>query len=129
MKKSLVHSLTPPRTENKSARRMKQATLVVALLLPGITAWAQRFPDASGLLANVRLRQSQHGAILLWVDKDNGALMRMEGYDSAGKMIKRFEVVSAQKIENRWYLKQMRVERIDPQSGRVTARTYLEITK
>src|SRR5436853_669005 len=59
MKKSLVHSLTPPRTENKSARRMKQATLVVALLLPGITAWAQRFPDASGLLANVRLRQSQ----------------------------------------------------------------------
>jgi len=55
--------------------------------------------------------------------------MRMEGYDSAGKMIKRFEVVSAQKIENRWYLKQMRVERIDPQSGRVTARTYLEINK
>src|SRR5207302_4255278 len=72
---------------------------------------------------------SQYRSILLWVDKDNGALMRMEGYDSAGKMIKRFEVVSAQKIENRWYLKQMRVERIDPQSGRVTARTYLEITK
>jgi hypothetical protein len=242
MKKFLVHSLTPPRTENKSARRMKQATLVVALLLPGIAARAQRFPDATELLANVRLRQSQqeidlhgqlrqeakivpfhlvqngpvvryifnnpdetlqlrigandsrldeikrsgsekitqlneavrgtaiayedlalkflywsnarvigadfirtrncwkiqlqapgsdsqYGSILLWVDKDNGALMRMEGYDSAGKMIKRFEVVSAQKIENRWYLKQMRVERIDPQSGRVTARTYLEINK
>ena len=71
---------------------------------------------------------SQYGSILLWVDKDNGALMRMEGYDSAGKMVKRFEVVSAQKIENRWYLKQMRVERIDPQSGRVTARTYLRLT-
>ena len=221
---------------------MKQATLVAALLLPAIAAWAQRFPDAAELLANVRLRQSQqeidlhgqlrqeakvvpfhlvqdgpvvryifnnpdetlqlrigandsrldeikrsgsekitqlnepvrgtaityedlalkflywpnarvvgadfirtrncwrmqlqapasdsqYGSILLWVDKDSGALMRMEGYDSAGKMIKRFEVVSAQKIEDRWYLKQMRVERIDPQSGRVTARTYLEITK
>jgi len=221
---------------------MKQATLVAALLLPAIAAWAQRFPDATELLANVRLRQSQqeidlhgqlrqeakvvpfhlvqdgpvvryifnnpdetlqlrigandsrldeikrsgsekitqlnepvrgtaityedlalkflywpnarvvgadfirtrncwrmqlqapasdsqYGSILLWVDKDRGALMRMEGYDSAGKMIKRFEVVSAQKIEDRWYLKQMRVERIDPQSGRVTARTYLEITK
>ena len=221
---------------------MKQAALVVALLLPAIAARAQRFPDATELLANVRLRQSQqeidlhgqlrqeakvipfhlvqngpvvryifsnpdetlqlrigaydsrldeikrsasekitqlnepvrgtaisyedlalkflywpnarvigadfirtrncwkiqvqaptgdsqYGSILLWVDKDNGALMRMEGYDSAGKMIKRFEVVSAQKIENRWYLKQMRVERIDPQSGRVTARTYLEINK
>ena len=221
---------------------MKQAALVVAFLLPAIAARAQRFPDASELLANVRLRQSQqeidlrgqlrqeakvvpfhlvqngpvvryifsnpdetlqlrigandsrleeikrsgsekitqlnepvrgtaityedlalkflywpnarvvgadfirtrncwrmqlqapasdsqYGSILLWVDKDSGALMRMEGYDSAGKMIKRFEVVSAQKIEDRWYLKQMRVERIDPQSGRVTARTYLEITK
>ena len=242
MKKFFVHSLTPPRTEDKSARRMKQAALVVAFLLPAIAAPAQRFPDASELLANVRLRQSQqeidlrgqlrqeakvvpfhlvqngpvvryifsnpdetlqlrigandsrleeikrsgsekitllnepvrgttiayedlalkflywpnarvvgadfirtrncwkiqlqapgtdsqYGSILLWVDKDNGALMRMEGYDSAGKMIKRFEVVSAQKIENRWYLKQMRVERIDPQSGRVTARTYLEINK
>jgi hypothetical protein len=72
---------------------------------------------------------SQYGSILLWVDKESGALMRMEGYDSAGKMIKRFEVVSAQKIENRWYLKQMRVEAIDPQSGRVTQRTYLEINK
>ena len=51
------------------------------------------------------------------------------GYDSAGKLIKRFEVVSAQKIEDRWYLKQMRVEQIDPKSNKVTARTYLEINK
>src|SRR5205085_9969594 len=54
MKKFLVHSLRPPRTENRSARRMKQAALVVALLLPGIAAQAQRFPDATELLANVR---------------------------------------------------------------------------
>ena len=74
-------------------------------------------------------RDPQYGSILLWVDKDSGALMRMEGYDSAGKLIKRFEVVSAQKIEERWYLKQMRVEKIDPQSGRVMARTYLEIKR
>jgi hypothetical protein len=47
----------------------------------------------------------------------------------AGKLIKRFEVVSAQKIEDRWYLKQMRVEQIDPKSNKVTARTYLEINK
>jgi len=71
----------------------------------------------------------QYGSILLWVDKDSGTLMRMEGYDSAGKLIKRFEVVSAQKIEDRWYLKQMRVEQIDPKSNKVTARSYLEINK
>ena len=72
---------------------------------------------------------SQYAGILLWVDKDNGTLMQMEGYDHAGKSIKRFEVVSAQKIENRWYLKQMRVETIEPKFGRVTGRTYLEINR
>src|SRR5438045_8401168 len=58
MKNLFVHSLALPRSENKSARRMKQAALVVALLLPAVAA-AQRFPDATELLANVRLRQSQ----------------------------------------------------------------------
>lgn len=70
---------------------------------------------------------SQYGSILLWVDKDSGTLMRMETFDRSGKLAKRFEVVSAQKIEGRWFLKQMRVEAIDPQTKRVTARTYLEI--
>lgn len=70
---------------------------------------------------------SQYASILLWIDKDNGALMRMEGYDSSGRLVKRFEVVSAQKIEGRWFLKQMRVEAIEPSSGRVSARAYLEI--
>lgn len=71
--------------------------------------------------------KSQYAGIFLWVDKESGALMRLEGFDVAGKLIKRFEVVSAQKIEGRWFLKQMRVEAIDPASGRTTARTYLEI--
>ena len=230
------------RCENKSARRTKQVTLVVATFISLGPAWGENFPDANELLANVRLRQSQqqidlhgqlrqeemivpfhlvqngpiiryifnnpdetlqlrigdkdsrlveinrtgsekitrlneqvrgtaityedlalkflywpnarvtgsdfirtrtcwkmqlqapagdlqYGSVLLWVDKESGALMRMEGYDSAGKLIRRFEVVSAQKIEDRWYLKQMRVEKKDPQSGKVMARTYLEIKK
>src|SRR5438874_13217861 len=61
MKNLFVHSLAPPRTENKRARRMKQAALVVALLLPALVA-AQRFPDATDVLANVRLRHSQHAS-------------------------------------------------------------------
>jgi hypothetical protein len=70
---------------------------------------------------------SQYGSILLWVDKDSGTLMRLEAFDRAGKLVKRFEVVSAQKIEGRWFLKQMRVEAIDPRTNRVTGRTYLEL--
>ncbi len=74
-------------------------------------------------------RESQYSNVLLWVDKASGALMRMEGYDSKGQLIKRFEVVSAQKIEGRWFLKQMRVEELQPGTNHVLARTYLEIKK
>lgn len=74
-------------------------------------------------------RQSQYSNVYLWVDKEGGALMRMEGYDWSGKLAKRFEVISAQKIEGRWFLKQMRIEEIQPGTGKVQARTYLEIKK
>ena len=74
-------------------------------------------------------RQSQYSNVFLWVDKSGGALMRMQGYDWNGQLAKRFEVVSAQKIEGRWFLKQMRIEEIQPGTGKVQARTYLEIKK
>ncbi|HMG04435.1 MAG TPA: outer membrane lipoprotein-sorting protein [Chthoniobacterales bacterium] len=74
-------------------------------------------------------RQSQYSNVYLWVDKEGGALMRMEGYDWTGKLAKRFEVISAQKIEGRWFLKQMRIEEFLPGTGKVQSRTYLEIKK
>ena len=74
-------------------------------------------------------RQSQYSNVFLWVDKSGGALMRMERYDWSGRLAKRFEVVSAQKSEGRWFLKQMRIEEIQPGTGKVQARTYLEIKK
>ena len=81
----------------------------------------------------LQLRAPSHDSlysnVLLWVDKASGALMRMEGYDWDAKIIKRFEVVSAQKIERRWFLKQMRVEQFQPGTNHVEARAYLEIKK
>ena len=74
-------------------------------------------------------RESQYSNVLLWIDKESGALMRMEGYDWDAQLAKRFEVVSAQKIEGRWFLKQMRVEEFDPGTNHVRARTYLEIKR
>jgi outer membrane lipoprotein-sorting protein len=74
-------------------------------------------------------RDSQYSNIFLWVDQASGALMRMEGYDWNGQLAKRFEVVSAQKIDNRWFLKQMRVEELQPGTNKVPSRTYLEIKK
>ena len=74
-------------------------------------------------------RESPYSNVLLWVDKASGALMRMEGYDWDTKLIKRFEVVSAQKIDGRWFLKQMRVEQFQPGTNHVEARAYLEIKR
>jgi hypothetical protein len=73
--------------------------------------------------------QSQYSNVLLWVDKESGALMRLEGYDWNGKLAKRFEVISAQKIDDRWFLKQMRIEELQPGTNKVQTRTYLEIKK
>src|SRR5712691_1785646 len=72
---------------------------------------------------------SQYWNVVVWVDKVSGALMRMEAYDWNGKLVKRFEVISAQKIDNRWFLKQMRVEELQPGTNKVQARTYLEIKR
>ena len=74
-------------------------------------------------------RDLQYWNVLIWVDKASGALMRMEAYDWDGKLAKRFEVISAQKIDNRWFLKQMRVEELQPGTNKVQARTYLEIKR
>ena len=65
-------------------------------------------------------RQSQYSNVWLWVDKEGGALMKLEGYDWNGKLAKRFTVVSGQKIEDRWFLKQMRIEEFDPGTGKAT---------
>jgi hypothetical protein len=73
--------------------------------------------------------ESQYSNILLWIDKVSGALMRLEGYDWNAQLAKRFEVVSAQKVDNRWFLKQMRIEELQSGTNQVQARTYLEIKK
>jgi hypothetical protein len=70
---------------------------------------------------------SQYGAVRVWIDNASAALLRIEGYDREGKLAKRFEVVSAQKIDGQWMLKQMRVERIDPATRKTTGITYLEV--
>ena len=72
---------------------------------------------------------SQYSNVTLWVDRDSGALMEMEGSDWNGQLVKRFKVISAQKIDGRWFLKQMRVEELDPSTHKVLSRTYLEIKK
>ena len=86
-----------------------------------------RTRDAWKIEAAAPPGSSQYGAVRVWIDKASAALLRIEGFDRDGKLAKRFEVVSAQKIDGQWMLKQMRVERLDPETRKTKGITYLEV--
>jgi hypothetical protein len=79
------------------------------------------------VLVQPSTRNSEYGSVRLWIAKDRGALIKAEGYNGQGKAIKRFEVISGQQIEGKTIFKQIRIERLDPQTGKVVSRTYLEL--
>jgi len=71
--------------------------------------------------------QTPYGSARLWIDQNSGAPLRMEGFDKKGNLLKRFEVISAQKINGLWMLKEMRIETFDPTAHTVTHRRYLTV--
>ena len=79
------------------------------------------------VLVQPSAHNTDYGSVRLWIAKDRGALIKAEGYNWQGKAIKRFEVISGQQIEGKTIFKQIRIERLDPQSGKVVSRTYLEL--
>jgi Outer membrane lipoprotein-sorting protein len=71
---------------------------------------------------------SAYAVVLLWVSKRTGDFLEGEGYDMAGKLVKRFKVVSGQRDPNGgWMLKKMRIETLA--EGKGESITYLEIDK
>ena len=73
-------------------------------------------------------RGSEFAIVRVWLDQQSGALLRIEGFDWQGRLSRRFEVVSGQRIDGQWMLKQMRIESFSPDdSSRPTGRSYLEI--
>jgi Outer membrane lipoprotein-sorting protein len=73
--------------------------------------------------------QSQYAAVRIWISKQNGAVLQIEGYGEDGRVIKRFVMVSGIKIDGRWMLKTMRVDCFDPVTHKVVDkdRTNLEV--
>jgi len=71
---------------------------------------------------------SSYAVVLLWVGKGSGAFMQGEGYDKAGKLVKRFKVISGQRDgHGGWMLKNMRIETLA--AGKDESITQLEIDK
>jgi hypothetical protein len=70
---------------------------------------------------------SQYSRVQLWIDKESGGLMQAEAFDQQGRLARRFKVVSGQKIDGAWMLKQMRIEAASAESSKDRTPTYLEI--
>jgi hypothetical protein len=70
---------------------------------------------------------SQYGRVMLWIDKDTGALMQAEAFNHAGGFARRFKVISGQKIGGTWLLKSMRIEAPGLPGEKDRTPTYLEI--
>jgi len=69
---------------------------------------------------------SAYAAEELWVSMRTGNFLEGEGYDAAGKLVKRFKVISGQRDpDGGWMLKKMRIETL----GAGDSITYLEIDK
>lgn len=94
-----------------------QAELLDEEQLKGRPAWKLR-------LNNPR-REGPYAVVLAWIDQETSALMRVQGYDWQGALVKQFEVVSVMPVGDTWMLKEMRVERLE--GGRVRGRTWLRL--
>jgi hypothetical protein len=68
-----------------------------------------------------------YGVARVWIDKESGAILRIEGYDKKGLLLRRFEIISAQKIDGLWMLKQMRIESFELGKHDPISRRYLEV--
>jgi len=60
-----------------------------------------RMLTCSIVLVQPLSQNTQYGSVRVWVAKDRGAMVKAEGFDTQGHLIKRFEVISAQQIEGK----------------------------
>ncbi len=68
--------------------------------------------------------------VLAWIDKQSGALLKIEGYGRTGKMVKQFYVRDVQRAgKGEWVLEKVRVTTFDPDSGKQKSETYMEFDK
>lgn len=73
-------------------------------------------------------RKGAYSVVYVWVHKEFGAFMKIEGFDRSGKRLKRFEVRDVQKLSDGSYtLKKMDV--LSMNGNRTTSRSKLEFDK
>ncbi len=66
-------------------------------------------------------------AVDIWVHQATGGAAKMEAYDRSSKVIKRYEVTKLQKVNGVQTLKELRIESLDPATGKPQGRTYMKM--
>lgn len=74
-------------------------------------------------------KEGPYYAVDIWVHQGSGGVARMEAYDRSSKVIKRYEVTKIQKVNGAQTLKELRVETLDPATGKPQGRTYMTMNK
>lgn len=72
-------------------------------------------------------REGPYYAVDIWVHQASGGAAKMTAYDRSSKIIKRYEVTKMQKVNGTNALKELRVETLDPATGKVQGRTYMKM--
>jgi len=80
-------------------------------------------------LNNPSKTAGKYRIVYVWVHKKYGAMMKLIGYDSAGKPLKQFLVTDLMRMGKEYTLRTMRVSTVDPKSNKTTGITYLEFKK
>ena len=79
----------------------------------------------------VRIRnpdgQGAYATVDVWIHKGSGGMLKMIGYNNSGRPIRRFEVLHGKKFGDIWMIDEMRIETLDPSSGRITSSTRMQI--
>lgn len=70
-------------------------------------------------------QRGPYASVMVWIDKASGGLIKMEGYDRAGKMNKDFEVSHGKKMGDVWIADMIRVRSFV--NGDKQGTTWLEI--
>lgn len=73
-------------------------------------------------------RSGAYATVDVWIDRGSGAMVKMIGYNSQGRPIRRFEVLSGKKFGDIWMVDEMRIETISPTaSGQIKSSTRMQI--
>jgi len=72
-------------------------------------------------------KEGPYYAVDIWVHQASGGAAKMAAYDRSSKIIKRYEVTKIQKVNGANALKELRVETLDPATGKIQGRTYMKM--